>query len=94
MSIFSATLTKNFTLGLFHLDNRLLFQLSSNQEVVPLPLLAANARWYMQLNIAKGILKMQIGADAWWNTEYYSQGWNPAIGAFINQNEVFILVMF
>ena len=88
MSIFSATLTKNFTLGLFHLDNRLLFQLSSNQEVVPLPLLAANARWYMQLNIAKGILKMQIGADAWWNTEYYSQGWNPAIGAFINQNEV------
>ena len=31
---------------------------------------------------------MQIGADAWWNTEYYSQGWNPAIGAFINQNEV------
>lgn len=86
MSVFSAALKKNFTLGMLHLDNRLLFQMSSNQEVLPLPLLAANARWYIQLNIAKGVLLMQLGADAWWNTKFYSQGWNPSVGAFHNQN--------
>ena len=87
MSILSAALTKNFTLGMMHFDNRLLFQVSSNQDVVPRPLLAANARWYLQLNIAKGVLLMQLGADAWWNTKYFSQSWNPATGAFYNQKE-------
>jgi len=87
MSILSASLSKNFKVGPLHLDNRVLFQLSSNQEVVPLPLLAANSRAYLQFDVEKGILQMQLGADAWWNTKYYSPGWNPAFGAFYNQKE-------
>ena len=87
MSVLSATLKKNFVFGPVHLDNRVLFQLSSDQDIVPLPTLAANARWYVQLNPTKDVLQMQIGVDTWWNTKYYSPGWNPALNAFYNQKE-------
>ena len=85
MSVLSASLTKNFAFGPLHLDNRVLFQMSSNQDVVPVPTLAANARWYLQLDIAKNVMQMQIGANAWYNTKYYSPAWNPAVGVFYNQ---------
>lgn len=89
MSVLSASLKKNFTLfNLIHLDNRLLFQVSSNTDVLPLPSAAVNARWYIQFNVKKDIMQMQVGADAWYNTKYYSQAWNPAVGVFYNQNEV------
>ena len=87
MSVLSASLDKNFVLGPLHLDNRLLFQISSDQDIIPLPTLAVNARWYLQLNVKRNIMQMQLGAEAWYNTKYYSPGWNPAVGAFYNQKE-------
>ena len=88
MSVLSASVSKDFVLGPLHLDNRILFQVSSNQEVVPVPTLAANARWYLQFNINQGVMLMQIGANAWYNTAYYSPTWNPATGVFYNQRKV------
>ena len=32
-------------------------------------------------------MQMQLGAHAWCNTAYYSPAWNPAVGAFVNQQE-------
>lgn len=87
MSVLSAALDKNFALGPVHLDNRLLFQISSNQDVLPLPTLAVNSRLYFLLNVKKNIMQMQIGAEGWYNTKFYSQAWNPAVGAFYNQKE-------
>lgn len=86
MSVFSASLSKGFKLGPVRWDNRLLFQLSSDQDVLPLPTFAVNTKLYLQFNIQK-VLDMQIGAEAWYNTEYYSPAWNPAIGTFHNQKE-------
>ena len=87
MSVLSASLYKNFVLGPVHLDNKFLFQISSNQDVLPLPTLAVNSRLYFQLNVKRNIMQMQIGAEGWYNTKYYSPGWNPAVGAFYNQKE-------
>ena len=87
MSVLSASLDKNFALGPVHLDNRLLFQISSDDEVLPLPTLAVNSRLYLQLNIKKNIMQMQLGAEGWYNTKFYSPAWNPAVGAFYNQKE-------
>ena len=88
MSVLKARLDKDFVFGDFlHLDHRLLFQLSSNEEVMPLPKLAANARYYIQLRISQGVLVMQIGADAYWNSAWYAPAWNPAVGVFRNQTE-------
>ena len=87
MSIMSAYLRKDFQLWKFHLDNRLLFQLSSNQDVVPLPLLALNLRYYLEFDVVKNVMKMQIGADGTFTTKWYAQAYNPVVGVFYNQNE-------
>lgn len=87
MTILTASLEKNFHLGIMHFDHRALFQLSSNQEVVPLPQLALNLRYYAQLDIEKGIMQMQIGLDGYWNTLWYTPGWNPETGMFYNQRK-------
>lgn len=88
MSVLSASMTKNFNIFNFlHLDNRILFQVSSDEDVIPVPTVAINARYYIQFNVKRNIMQMQIGANAWYNTKFYAPGWNPAIGQFYNQKE-------
>lgn len=84
--VFSAYLQKNFKLWAFHFDNRVLFQVSSNQDVLPLPKLSANLRYYVQFNVVKEVLAMQIGANAVFHTPYYVQNYSPDLGVFYNQN--------
>jgi len=88
MSVLTAALRKDFHLGILRLENSALFQLSSNENVVPLPKLALNLRWYLQFPIvSEDVLKMQIGVDARYNTKWYTPGFNPVTGTFYNQNE-------
>ena len=89
MSVLMATLDKDFVIAdLLHLDHRLLFQLSSNQEVLPLPTLAARLRYYIQFNIVRAdVMKMQIGADIWANTPWLVQDYNPVTGTFMAQRK-------
>ena len=93
MSVLSASLRKEFVFGPLHLDNKALLQFSSDQNVVPVPTLALNLKWYFEFVAQKNeagdkpILTMQIGANAWWNTKWYSPAWNPALGVFHTQNK-------
>jgi len=88
MSVLSAGITKDFVFGPVHLENSALLQFSSNKEVVPLPLLALNLRWYVQLNIVDPkTLQMQIGANVRYNTLWYAPAYNPVAGVFHQQNE-------
>lgn len=87
MSILTASLSNSLTLFKhIHADHRVLFQLSSNQEVVPLPMISGNGRYYVQFPVGPvGAMQMQIGADVWYFTEWNLPAWNPAIGVFYNQ---------
>ena len=88
MSILTAALRKDFHLGILRLENSALFQLSSKEDVVPLPKLAVNLRWYLQFPIvSEDVLKMQIGVDARYNTKWYTPGFNLVTGTFYNQKE-------
>ena len=86
MSIFTAYLKKDLRLWRFHMDNKILFQMSSNEEVVPLPALALDLRYYFQFELVKNVLTAQFGANATYTTKYYAQGYSPALGVFYNQN--------
>ena len=93
MSVLSASLRKEFVLGPLHLDNRALFQVSSNPAVVPVPAVALNLRYYFQFVVQRNeqnqnVMVMQIGGDAYCNTRWYSPAWNPNLGVFYNQNEL------
>ncbi len=94
LHILKASLRKEFVIAhLVHLDNRLLFQMSSNQDVVPLPMLAGNLRWFVQFVVQRdatkthNVMEMQIGINAFCNTPWYTPAWNPVLGVFYNQNE-------
>ena len=85
MSVMTAELRKDFKVGNFHFDHKALLQLSSNEKVMPLPLLALNFRYYLQFDVVKNAMQMQIGANAWYTTKWYAPAYNPVIGVFHNQ---------
>ena len=86
MSVMTASLQKNFKLWKFHLDHQALFQISSNKAVLPLPMLALNLRYYLQFDVVKKVMQMQIGANAAFTTKWYAPAFNPVLGVFHNQN--------
>lgn len=86
MSIMTASLKKNFKIWKLHLDHQALFQLSSNKDVLPLPMLALNLRYYLEFDVVKNVMKMQIGANGLFNTKWYAPAYNPVLGVFHNQN--------
>lgn len=86
MSIMTAYIKKDFKLWKFHMNNQVLFQLSSKDEVVPLPKLALNLRYFFQFNLVKEVLDVQLGVNATFNTKYYAPAYSPALGMFHNQN--------
>ena len=87
MSVISANVHKDFKIWKFHLENRATLQFSSNEEVMPLPLLALNLRYYFQFDVVKNVMKMQIGANGLFTTKWYAPAFNPVVGVFHNQTE-------
>ncbi len=87
LSVLAVYLQKDFKFGGLHLNHRLLAQVSSNQEVAPVPELSAYLSYYYQFFVTRNVLEMQIGVDAHYNTSYYGFGYNPALGKFYNQRE-------
>lgn len=86
LSVMGLYLRKDFRLGGFHLNHRVLMQWSSDQAVAPVPLFSANISYFFGFNVVRDVLYMHIGIDGSYNTEYYGYAWNPAIGQFYTQN--------
>ena len=86
MSVMTAVLQKNFQVWKLHFDHRAMLQLSSNQNVMPLPLGTLNFRYYLQFDVVKEAMQMQIGANGTYNTKWYAPAYNPVLGVFHNQN--------
>lgn len=87
IQIFSASLRQDFKLGILHLDNEITYQKSSNQNVLPLPELNLYHNLYIRFGLAKKVLKVELGADVRYFTQYYAPDYAPAIGQFYLQNE-------
>ena len=87
MSVMSLYVMKNFRLWKFHFDNMALLQMSSNEDVMPLPALALNLRYYLQFDVVKKVMQMQIGANATYTTRWHAPAYSPDLGLFHNQND-------
>lgn len=88
VSLTSVYARKDFRFGGVHLDNRVLLQWSTNQEVVPVPLLSAYLSYYYEFWVVRDVLRLQIGLDGHYNTKYYAPGYNPALSVYYNQREL------
>lgn len=63
-----------------------LYQLSSNQAVEPLPMLSLYGSLHTDFHYAN-VLRVQLGVDCRWHTNYYAPYYEPAVMQFINQQE-------
>ena len=88
VSLTSVYARKDFRIGGLHLDNRVLLQWSSNQDVVPLPVASVFLSYYYEFWVVRDVLRMQFGLDGRFTTRYRAPGYNPALSVFYNQNEV------
>ncbi len=87
ISVITADLMKDFKIWKFHLENKVLFQYTSDRKELPLPLLALNLRYYIQFPVVRNVMEMQIGLNGYFTTKWYAPGYNPALGVFYNQRE-------
>ena len=81
IKVANATLTQNFRLGIFHLDNEITWQKSSS-DVLPLPTWNLYHNLYILTKIAKKVLNVQLGADVRYFSEYYAPDYAPALQQF------------
>lgn len=86
IQIFSAKLKQDFQLGIFHLDNEIVYQKSSNSNIIPLPELVLYHNLYIRAALFKKVLTLELGADMRYFTQYYAPDYSPAIGQFYLQN--------
>lgn len=88
LSMMGLYLRKDFRLGGFHLNHRVLMQWSSDQTVAPVPLATAYLSYSFGFNVVRNVLFMKIGVDGRYNTQYYAYAYDPALGQFHTQNQV------
>lgn len=82
IQVVSATLQQDFKLGIFHLDNEVIWQKTSDGDVLPLPDLSLYHNFYMQFKLAKKVLSVQLGADMRYFTKYHAPAYMPVIQQF------------
>lgn len=85
VQVLSLTLRQNLAFGIWHWDNDITYQTTSDDKVIPLPSLAVYSNMYLLFNIAT--LNVQLGVDCDYYTRYYTPGYNPATASFTNQRE-------
>jgi hypothetical protein len=86
LQVLSARLKQDIRYRSFGWENEAVFQLSSEENVLPLPRLSAYSNIYVHFKLAK-VLTLQIGADVHYHTEYYAPYYEPATQQFQLQDE-------
>ena len=82
IQVLSATLKQDFRLGVFHLDNEVTWQKTSNETVLPLPQLSLYHNFYILAKLAKKVLTVQLGADVRYFTKYNAPTYAPGVQQF------------
>lgn len=87
VQVFSASLQQNFRVGILKWRNKLTYQTSSNESVLPLPKFSIYSNLYIDFKVAR-VLTVQLGVDCDYYTKYYAPGYQPATMSFYNQREM------
>ena len=87
VQVFSAQLEQNFRVGILNWRNKLVYQTSSDERVLPMPKFAAYSNLFLLFKVAR-VLDVQFGIDCNYYTKYYAPGYQPATTAFYNQREM------
>ena len=87
VQVLSADLNQDVSFGAFTLENNAVYQVSSSQDVLPLPMLTLyhnfyyHDKWFVDLY-------PQFGVSVRYHTKYFAPSYMPATGQFFNQKTV------
>ena len=85
LQLVEINLYQHFKVGHFNNLNRVVYQVTSHPEIIPLPQLAAYTNNYFEGLVFK-VLRYQVGADLTWFSAYHAPSYMPATGQFFVQN--------
>ncbi len=81
LTIISASLEKTFNLKRIIFENKIVWQQSSNDDILSLPKIAAYHSTYFILHYQNSLL-IHLGFDIYYSTSYKAYNFNPAAGQF------------
>ncbi len=87
LQVITGRIKQDFHVRAFNWENEAAYQVSSDQNIIPLPDLSIYSNMYLKFRLAK-VLMVQLGADVRWNTSYYAPYYEPATQQFQNQEEL------
>lgn len=86
LNIFSIELSKNFKLWKLNFVNKIIYQASEKQEIIPLPNLAIYNSTYFDhtfhFNTTGGELQAMLGFDLYYTTSFHGFNYAPALAQF------------
>lgn len=85
IQVLAANLKQDFHVGKFGLENNVVYQLSSQPGILPLPDFALYHNLYYN-DLWFKVLTVQLGVNVRYHTAYYAPTYMPATGQFYNQS--------
>lgn len=85
--LFQSRLNATLHWSWFHYDMQHLFQYSTDQNQVRVPIFATKNSIYADVKIFKGALRAQFGIDLRYHTAFYADAYNPYTSTFYRQND-------
>ncbi len=85
ISLLTLQLAQDFRLGPLNWQNVVTYQKSSDEDVLPVPMLNVYTNLFLHFKIAK-VLTVDLGADARFFTKYKALDYSPALGQFTVQD--------
>ena len=86
LQVITARIKQDFRFKALGWENEIVYQISSDKNVLPLPQLSAYSNLYIDFTYAH-VLNIQLGVDAHYFTSYYAPYYEPATQQFQTQDE-------
>lgn len=86
VQVFALRLDQKLKFGIWNWNNTITYQVSSDQNVLPLPALAVYSNMFLDFTAFR-VLKLQIGVDCDYYTAYYGYKYQPATMSFCVQQD-------
>lgn len=86
VQVAGATLAQQLHLKRFHVQGHVRWQRLLNTDVVRLPELHADLRFWWQVGLFKGKMPSMLGFEAFWFSKYNAYAYEPTTDAFYLQN--------
>ena len=89
IQVFTANWKQHLNLGILNWDNDVVYQVSSDKILLPIPSLTVYSNLYIKTTLSK-VLTTYIGVDCRYFTSYHANSYMPATGQFYTQQDITI----